>query len=139
MVKPLQIIPKTSEPELSGERFSVLYRLSGDEKQALDKAKDITLEQTVEFPDDLVPDGAIRNEILGRIESFERKDNNSYEALISFANEIAGDDINLGIRRGQEILDLCEGAMDIGKVDNLHGYGFRGRDGTIITQTAPDG
>ena len=40
---------------LSGKRFSVLYRVQGTEKEALARAMDIRIEQTVEFPEDLVP------------------------------------------------------------------------------------
>ena len=60
----------TSPFTLSGERFSVWYRLCGAESEAMAKAKDICLEQTVEFPDSLVPEGMLRDHILGRIESF---------------------------------------------------------------------
>ena len=50
---------------ISGRRFSVLYRLSGDEREARAKARDICLEQTVEFPEALIPDGVIREQVLG--------------------------------------------------------------------------
>ncbi|HWR12123.1 MAG TPA: RuBisCO large subunit C-terminal-like domain-containing protein [Rectinemataceae bacterium] len=56
---------------LSGERFLVSYLLRGDEKQARAMASDICFEQTVEFPEDLVPPGLIRDAIVGRIESLE--------------------------------------------------------------------
>jgi ribulose-bisphosphate carboxylase large chain len=71
---------------VSGERFHALYRISGDEKTAYEKAKDICIEQTIEYPEDLVPDGIIRNEVFGRIEQFEMRDT-AYWALISFAAE----------------------------------------------------
>jgi ribulose-bisphosphate carboxylase large chain len=70
----------------SGERFHALYRISGDEKTAYEKAKDICIEQTIEYPEDLVPDGVIRNEIFGRIEHFEMRDTACW-AHISFAAE----------------------------------------------------
>ena len=72
----------------SGERFRVTYRLEGDEKEALARAKDICLEQTVEFPDDLVPDGFIREHVLGKIESFERQ-GDTFRAVIAFPIETA--------------------------------------------------
>lgn len=76
---------------LSGERFCVVYRLAAkDEAEAREKAWDICLEQTVEFPDDLVPDGDIRDHILGRIESFERRDAHHFETVISYAVETSG-------------------------------------------------
>lgn len=73
---------------LSGERFSVVYRISGDEKEAYAKARDICLEQTVEFPEELIPQGAIRDYIVGQIESFEGYDGHSFKAVISYAVEI---------------------------------------------------
>src|SRR4030042_1409755 len=71
-------------------RFSVLYNLTGEEKAAYQKAKDVCLEQTVEVPDALVPDGMIREHVLGRIESFEARPEGGYAARISYAVEIAG-------------------------------------------------
>ncbi|MFH1342533.1 MAG: RuBisCO large subunit C-terminal-like domain-containing protein [Pseudomonadota bacterium] len=83
-------IPSVPVP-LSGERFRVVYRLTADNKaEASDKAWDICLEQTVEFPDDLVPGGDIRDHILGRIESFEQLDAYHFEAVISYAVETSG-------------------------------------------------
>lgn len=78
--------------KLSGDRFSVVYRLTGNEKEAYAKAQDICLEQTVEFPGELVPDGMIRDEIVGRIESFEVCDTGSYKAVISYAAETASNE-----------------------------------------------
>lgn len=72
----------------SGERFLVTYRLAGDEKDARARANDICLEQTVEFPDDLIPQGFIREHVLGRIESFDAS-GNGYRAVIGFPAETA--------------------------------------------------
>jgi ribulose-bisphosphate carboxylase large chain len=86
-------VTHTSEPPLSGERFSVIYRLSSDEKESREKARDITLEQTVEFPDELVPSGKIRNEILGRIESFNKIEEGLFDSEISYSVETAGNEL----------------------------------------------
>lgn len=75
---------------LSGERFTVTYRLAGDEKTAMQRANDICIEQTVEFPPDLVPQGSIREQIFGRIESFSHLDEEHCQTEISFAVEISG-------------------------------------------------
>lgn len=75
---------------MSRERFLVIYSITGNEKDAYAKAKDICLEQTVEYPDELVPDGFIREHILGRIKSFSKKSKNKYIAGISFDAEISG-------------------------------------------------
>jgi ribulose-bisphosphate carboxylase large chain len=104
---------------VSRERFSVLYTLVGDEKTAYERARDICLEQTVEIPDALVPDGMIRDHVLGRIESFETGPDGSYAARISYAVEIAGGGLtqllnvlfgNISIKAGirAERLDLPE-------------------------------
>jgi len=73
---------------ISGERFSVVYRLVGDAKEAYLKARDICLEQTVEFPEELIPSGMIQDEIVGRIENFLPVSDHVYEATISYAIEL---------------------------------------------------
>ncbi|TYQ18183.1 UNVERIFIED_CONTAM: ribulose-bisphosphate carboxylase large chain [Acetivibrio alkalicellulosi] len=76
------------EYPLSGERFYVQYHLTGDEKEAYEKAKDICIEQTVEFPEDLIHNGFIRDSIFGKIQSFEKINDNAYKVIISYAIEI---------------------------------------------------
>jgi ribulose-bisphosphate carboxylase large chain len=82
--------PYQISPALSGERFQVHYRLTGNEAETREKARDICLEQTVEFPDDLVPDGDIRDQIVGRIESLEPSGEGRFDAVISYLVESAG-------------------------------------------------
>jgi len=74
-------------PALSGERFVVVYHLRGTREEATAKAEDICLEDTVELPLDLVPDGPIRSEILGRVENIRPISGDVFEARISFAVE----------------------------------------------------
>ena len=80
----------TKKIELSGERFKVIYTLKGGHEEAYKKAKDICYEQTVEFPEDLVPDGLIRNEIVGRIENISESTIERYKVIISYAVETTG-------------------------------------------------
>ena len=87
-------IPQSEPLRLSGERFRVLYRVAGSESEALTRAKDICLEQTVEFPADLVPDGPIRDGMVGRLELFEEVGPQHFLATISFPVEAAGDDVS---------------------------------------------
>jgi ribulose-bisphosphate carboxylase large chain len=75
---------------LSGDRLKVTYRLTGDETAARAKADDICIEQTVECPAHLIPAGDIRDQIFGRVEHFERRDNQVFVAVISYAVEITG-------------------------------------------------
>ncbi len=91
----MSIIQKTCTPStlFSSDRFSVTYRLFGSEKEARAKAEDICIEQTVEFPADEVPEGVIRDHVFGRIERFERFDQESFKAVISYAVEIAAGEL----------------------------------------------
>ncbi len=101
----MALIPQTVPLSLSGERFSVLYRLGGTVDEAEARARDICLEQTVEFPEDLVPAGPIRDEVVGQIECFELlpspsgrgaggEGDRAFHARISFPLEAAGDDLS---------------------------------------------
>lgn len=85
-------IPLMNVP-LSGERVHVTYRLAGDEKLAHEKAAALVLEQTVEFPAELVPAGDIREKIVGHIAAFERADENHFTAVIDYAAEITGGEL----------------------------------------------
>lgn len=78
--------------QVSEERFSVIYSLSGEREEAYRKAEDICIEQTIEFPADLVPDDDIRRHIFGRIESFEQTPF-GYQAEISYNVEIVSGEI----------------------------------------------
>jgi ribulose-bisphosphate carboxylase large chain len=91
----MTIIQKTCTPGtlFSGERFSVTYRIFGSESEARAKAEDICIEQTIEFPADLVAEGAIRDHVFGRIELFEQFDRESFKAVISYAVEIAAGEL----------------------------------------------
>jgi ribulose-bisphosphate carboxylase large chain len=88
------LIPQTVRLSLSGERFSILYRLGGTEEEARSRAHDICFEQTVEFPEDLVPAGPIRDQVVGRIERFDPCGERAHQARISFPVEAAGDDLS---------------------------------------------
>lgn len=75
--------------QISGERFTIVYELFGDETEARKTAEEICIEQTVEFPEAALPKGDIRSQILGRIVHFSKKKDQIYEAEISYAVEIA--------------------------------------------------
>ncbi len=87
-------LPATYTVEgLSGARFRVTYRLVGNEAEAREKAADLALEQTVEFPGDLLPAGNIPTAIVGQIEALEPADVGHSTAVISYAVETAGDEL----------------------------------------------
>ncbi len=77
---------------LSGERFTAVYHLSGVATaiQARQRAQDICLEQTVEFPDELIPHAAIREQIVGQLAALEPLDQDRWEAVIRYPVEVAG-------------------------------------------------
>lgn len=121
---------------LSGERFQVVYQLTGDEAEARRKAIDICLEQTVELPADLVPDGPIRDDVVGRIESLHTLTADRCEAVISYAVETAGAELtqllnvifgNISIKPGIRVerLILPAGLLDIFKGPRFGRQGVR--------------
>jgi ribulose-bisphosphate carboxylase large chain len=81
------------ESLLSGNRFTVIYRLSGDEASAKNLALDICAEQTVEFPVPLLPPGTIPEKIVGQMERFEQESENRWLATIRFAEELAAGEL----------------------------------------------
>jgi ribulose-bisphosphate carboxylase large chain len=123
------------ELELSGERFSVIYRIWGTEQEAYVKAQDICLEQTVEFPGELVPQ-VIKDQIVGRIEAFEPAEKGSFQAIISYAVESAANELtqllnvmfgNISIKPGiriEQIL-LPEAILNIFKGPRFGRQGLR--------------
>ena len=79
--------------ELSGERFAAIYHLAGVVGEASGLARDICLEQTVEYPEDLIPRQDIRQQIFGRVVSLEPVDSDLFEAVIEFPIEAAGQEL----------------------------------------------
>ncbi len=100
---------------VSGERFTVTYILSAEKAEALSAAEDICIEQTVEFPSELIKDTFIRDNIFGRIESFSGIENNKFRAEISFAVESSASELtqllnvmlgNISLKPGIRISDF---------------------------------
>jgi ribulose-bisphosphate carboxylase large chain len=119
---------------LSKERFWAAYDLSGSEQQAAEKARDICVEQTVEYPVDLIERDDIREQILGRVISFTRVTATSYRAVIDFPVEAACDELTqlLNILFGNVSLQPGVRLVDIGlpeqMLKTIRGPRF-GRDG----------
>jgi len=72
---------------LSGLRFSVVYSLHGDEKFARTRADEIVVEQTIEFPAELVKNSLINDHIIGHIEDFKKMSEDYFETRISYVIE----------------------------------------------------
>ncbi|BDG59533.1 RuBisCO large subunit C-terminal-like domain-containing protein [Caldinitratiruptor microaerophilus] len=86
-------MPAKSSLNLSGNRFAVAYRLSDSLEAAWARAQDICFEQTVEFPEELLPAGEIRDHLVGRVEALEELEPGQVEVVVSYAVEIVGADL----------------------------------------------
>ncbi|MCH7589612.1 ribulose 1,5-bisphosphate carboxylase large subunit [PVC group bacterium] len=73
---------------ISGQRISAVYRVEASSAEIQKRAEDICVEQTIEFPAELVTSGDIREHILGRIEGIELVREGTYQVVISYAVEI---------------------------------------------------
>jgi len=86
--------------QLTGERFGVTYRIVGSEEVARARAEVLCIEQTVEFPADLIASPTIREGIFGRIEDLrpaaaapESGARPAHDVVVSFALETAGGEL----------------------------------------------
>lgn len=83
-------IPSHDLP-VSGSRFRAVYHIHAESSAAARaKAEDICIEETIEYPAELVPAGGIRDHIFGQIEHFDPLEEGGYRAVISYADEISG-------------------------------------------------
>jgi ribulose-bisphosphate carboxylase large chain len=78
---------------VSGARFTVTYAIAGDAAEAAAVARDVCIEQTVEYPEDLITDPAIRGEVFGRVESLVARAPGRHEARISYALDSVGSEL----------------------------------------------
>ncbi|MCP4167932.1 MAG: ribulose 1,5-bisphosphate carboxylase large subunit [Chloroflexi bacterium] len=110
------VFPETSL-DLTGERFTVYYRLvAEDQQEARARAYGICLEQTVEVSAELLADDAIRAQVVGRIEHMAEIAPNRYEVAISYAVETTAFEFtqylnvifgNTAMQRGIRVLRLA--------------------------------
>lgn len=85
------MIKPNPEVKFSGERFLVWYTLSGyTEEDARMIAKFICVEDTIEYPHELVEPGDYHDLMVGQVEKFEALDNSKYQVKITFAVETTG-------------------------------------------------
>jgi ribulose-bisphosphate carboxylase large chain len=73
---------------LSGDRFTVEYSLFGSRSEVDQTAFAIIVEDTVEFPYDLLPEGEIKDQVVGKIEEITQVGENHFCVIISYAIEI---------------------------------------------------
>ena len=79
---------RNTDLQFSGERFSVEYRLHGSAADARRRADLLCIDQTVEAADHVIPAGAIRDQLLGRVIQIETITPESHRAVISFPVEL---------------------------------------------------
>jgi ribulose-bisphosphate carboxylase large chain len=75
---------------VSGERIRATYEFHGDVTEAEARINALRVEQTIEFPADLVPDDDIQREIIGRVEAIDVVDSGLVRAVVSYAVETTG-------------------------------------------------
>ncbi len=80
-------------PGLSGERITATYRIMGDAARAREVGTHISVEQTVEFPFDLLPPGDIPDHIVGRVTEILAAGELAHDVSVTYAAEIAGGDL----------------------------------------------
>lgn len=78
---------------VSGVRFLARYAITGPTDAAPERARAIGVEQTIEFPADLVADDDIRRHVIGRVESVEPVAPELAIATISYALETTGGEL----------------------------------------------
>jgi ribulose-bisphosphate carboxylase large chain len=85
------VIDPNPDLTFTGERFRVHYTLSGyGEDDARQVAAFICVEQTIEFPHELVPPGALHDLMVGQVETFTPQGDSRFGVVISYASEAAG-------------------------------------------------
>ncbi|MBN1655464.1 MAG: ribulose 1,5-bisphosphate carboxylase large subunit [Deltaproteobacteria bacterium] len=84
---------QTPRLALEGERFTAAYQIRGTRRRALETAREICIEQTVEYPDELIRRPDIREQIIGDVTRFEALDDQTFQAEIAFPIEVAGEEL----------------------------------------------
>lgn len=86
------MIPPTTL-HVSGARLLATYAITGLAGEARVRAEGIAVEQTIEFPADLIADDDIRRHVIGRIESVEATGPAVSVVRISYAMETTGGEL----------------------------------------------
>jgi ribulose-bisphosphate carboxylase large chain len=75
---------------VSGDRIEATYDFFGDVAEAEERVNALRVEQTIEFPVDLVPDDDIQHELVGRVEALDTVGADRVRAVVSYAVETTG-------------------------------------------------
>jgi len=76
---------------MSAEHFEVRYRLQGDDPVAM--ARTIAVEQTIEFPQDLVTDAFVRDQVIARVVGLEAIQPDVSVATLRYRSHVVGRDL----------------------------------------------
>ncbi|WDL98552.1 RuBisCO large subunit C-terminal-like domain-containing protein [Alicyclobacillus sp. ALC3] len=87
------MVPNHVTLQISGHRFHVTYQVRGTVETVEAIAEAICVEQTVEFPRDLLPEGDIEAQIVGRVEAMHQVDEAHWNITISYASEVTGGEL----------------------------------------------
>jgi ribulose-bisphosphate carboxylase large chain len=119
---------------LSGERLTAVYRIGGDEDDVLARGRDICLEQTVEFPDALIPNDAIRRHIVGAVDDCVPAGDGAWDLTIRYPVEAAGSELtqllnvlfgNVALQPGVRLMDFALPARMLAAIQGPR-FGIRG-------------
>lgn len=78
---------------LSGDRFVVTYSLFCSYDEALTQANEISVENTIEFPPDLLPDGDIKNKLTGNVLEVTEMSPGETRVIISYPVETTANEL----------------------------------------------
>ncbi len=78
---------------VSGVRFRACYQVAGDPATVLERAAALAVEQTIEFPPDLLRGTSIERHVVGEVEALERVGTEWTLATVSYAVETAGGEL----------------------------------------------
>ncbi|MCU0663267.1 MAG: RuBisCO large subunit C-terminal-like domain-containing protein [Myxococcota bacterium] len=99
----------------SSEKIGATYEIRGDRELAQRVASDICIEQTVEFPADLVTQPHIRDEIFGHITGLSEIEEGLWQARIEYSAELASQEVpqllnvvmgNTSLKTGVKLVDV---------------------------------
>ncbi len=79
--------------ETSGVRFAARYQIFGDPATVPERAGALAVEETIEFPADLVRGTDVGKHVVGRVEAIEPVGPTATSATVSYAVEVAGGEL----------------------------------------------
>ncbi|MEW6363458.1 MAG: RuBisCO large subunit C-terminal-like domain-containing protein [Acidobacteriota bacterium] len=122
---------------MSGERLRAVYHLRGNAAEAGEIAREICVEQTVEFPVELIHREDVREGIIGRLVDLRPLGEDLHRAEVDYPIEVAGRELtqllnvlmgNISLKRGIRLVgfDLPPGLAALYKGPRFGRQGVRG-------------